>query len=66
MTREPPRVGMVVGQARHVMIECVDTCSREEAGLPHRAAKHLAESPCARDERRTSNKGASDRCAETL
>src|SRR5262249_49501913 len=46
---ETPGVGVILDESLAVIIKGVQRGGREDAGLPHRAAEHLAEAAHARD-----------------
>jgi hypothetical protein len=47
---EPPRVVVILGEPRHVVVERVEAGRGEDAGLPHAAAEALAEPARLEDE----------------
>src|SRR5438445_2369252 len=64
--RQPPRVGVIVGQTLDVMPERVDAAGGDDAGLAHGAAHLLLAAPRLVDERARAGHGRADGRAEAL
>src|SRR5258705_62453 len=63
---EPPGVGVILGQALHVVAERVHAASPDDAGLAHGAAHLLLASPRLVDELAGAGERRADRTAEPL
>src|SRR4029453_11739697 len=63
---EPPRVGVVLGQALDVVAERVHAAGRDDAGLAHGAAHLLLAPPRLVDELLRAGERSADRSAEAL
>src|SRR5262245_44169761 len=63
---EPPSVGVILGQALHVVAQRVHAAGRDDAGLPHRTAHLLLAPPRLVDELARDRKRRADRRPEPL
>ncbi len=64
--RQRARPCVVVGEARHVVLERVQPRGRDDPGLPHAAAEQLAQPAAARDRLGGGDQHRADRRAEAL